>query len=327
MNSNSNINSFDFNNIVKQEKIENKFDDRFKMFLSTDVARFHWDIIMVCNQKCSYCYARQFDEWGNLNNLKMINSVLNKLKQIKKPIEVVLLGGEPTLSPYYKYICEEIYKLPNLNLFGCISNNKSDKFDDLLIFHSKFKNKFNWNITYHPADVDDINKFKSRLKIIRENNFILNVNIMLVSEKYKNEIIDMIDFCIENKINYYYNVLFNHHGKLEYLNYSQSYKNLLEFLNSKYKNYCKELKYTDINGNVFYTDDIGAYLNNLSIFKNWKCKNNNYDIGVNSDKIKKFCYWEEISVDEINNSECWMKCPLDMCLCQGKLTAIKLKDE
>ena len=114
MNSNSNINSFDFNNIVKQEKIENKFDDRFKMFLSTDVARFHWDIIMVCNQKCSYCYARQFDEWGNLNNLKMINSVLNKLKQIKKPIEVVLLGGEPTLSPYYKYICEEIYKLPNL---------------------------------------------------------------------------------------------------------------------------------------------------------------------------------------------------------------------
>ena len=137
----------------------------------------------------------------------------------------------------------------------------------------------------------------------------------------------MIDFCIENQINYHYNVLFNHHGKLEYLNYSQSYKNLLEFLNTKYKNYCKELKYTDINGNVFYTDDIGAYLNNLSIFKNWKCKNNNYDIGVNSDKIKKFCYWEETTIDEINNSECWMKCPLDMCLCQGKLTAIKIKND
>lgn len=315
------------NDFIIQEKVHKRQEPRYMMFGADDTIRIHWDIIMICNQHCSYCYARELkDKWNNLNNIKNINDVLSKLKQIEKPLEVALLGGEPTLSPYYEYILKELYKLEKLRVFGVISNNNlsDEKFNKILNLHKSLGDKFNWNITYHPTEVKDIDKFKSRLKQIKQQNLILNVNIMLTSAKEKDLILDMIDFCVLNNISYYFNVIFNHNAT-DYMNTNNDYKEFLQELDLKYPDRPKEQKFYRKDGSFIEIDDVISYLSNLSELKDWQCHNNNFDIPVNSSEIHHFCNWNSVTIDQINNNDCWMKCPNKLCLCQGKLTTWKYK--
>ena len=299
------------NDFIIQEKVHKRQEPKYMMFGADDTIRIHWDIIMICNQHCSYCYAReQKDKWNSLNSINIINDVLSKLKQIEKPLEVALLGGEPTLSPYYEYILKELYKLQKLKVFGVISNNNlpDEKFNKILKLHKSLGDKFNWNITYHPTEVKDIDKFKSRLKQTKEKHLIL----------------DMIDFCVLNNISYYFNVIFNHNAT-DYMNTNNDYKEFLQELDLKYPDRPKEQKFYRKDGSYIYIDDVISYLTNFSELKDWQCHNNNFDIPVNSSEIQQFCNWKTVTVEQLNNNDCWMKCPNKLCLCQGKLTTWKFR--
>lgn len=63
------------------------------------------NIITLCNQKCSYCYARRDlkTDWGKIMTTQEVYEIRDFLKSFKD-IEVGIIGGEPTLHPKLKEI-------------------------------------------------------------------------------------------------------------------------------------------------------------------------------------------------------------------------------
>jgi organic radical activating enzyme len=296
-------------------------ENKYSLFGQDNACRFHWDIITICNYNCEYCYSRANEsQWNKITSTKTIDEVIYNLSQITREIEVVVLGGEPSKHPKYFYILDKLYNLPNLVGFGNISNGdyKDNSFIDK---HEKYKDKFHFNITYHSSQIKDIEKFKETIKYIRQNNFKLNVNVMLAYDFYGVE--EIILFCREHNIRYYFNIIFDHTSEA-YAITDKEYRQKLNDLNIKYGE-IKELVYSGPDGEIFQ-NDIDVYLNDLSDFHNWNCRNNNYQISVEKSTFNKFCGWSEISIDELNKTDFFMKCPLKQCVCQGKLTSEKYTD-
>ena len=156
------------------------------------------------------------------------------------------------------------------------------------------------------------------LLYIKDSGFKVNINVMLSDTEHKEETELMLDFCVEYGFRYYFNVVFDHDG-VSYRNYSTDYAEWLRGLSETYGK-IKELVYLKEGMVVGEYNDIDVYLNNCSNFKGWKCKNNNFQIGVDGSDIIKFCNWKSMTIDDINDEDDYMICPLSQCLCQGKLT-------
>lgn len=309
-------------NYTRQIKQHHYFYDenKYSLFGQDNACRFHWDIITLCNYNCEYCYSRANEpQWGKITSNNTINHTLEKLSTIQRDIEVVVLGGEPSKHPKYFYIIDELYKLPNLVGFGNISNGEYKDFD-FIDKHIPYIDKFHFNITYHASQVKDIERFKQTILYIRQKEFKLNVNVMLAYDLTNVE--EIILFCREHNIRYYFNIIFDHTSEAYAIN-DYVYKHKLIELNNKYGE-IKELVYSNETESITQ-NDIDVYLNNLSNFKNWKCRNNNYQISVGDSKIYKFCNWKEVSIQELNTTDFYMDCPLMQCVCQGKLTSEKYK--
>lgn len=299
----------------------------YKLFGLDGTKRFHWDILTICNYHCTYCYSRALEhQWNKLTGKKQIDEVIAKLKKINFPLEMVILGGEPTLHPNYFYVMDELYALGDQMLvLGNITNGSFKNPEEFIDKHDKYADKFHWNMTFHPSQIQDFDRFKQTVKYIISKGQKINVNIMLADTNHIEETESMLDFCTEYKVRYYFNVIFDH-GGVTYANYEKDYADWLRSLSEKYGG-IKELVYFNEDGTVIGKyNDIDVYLNNYSDFKGWKCKNNNYQIGVASTEFSKFCSWKVMTVDEINEEDEYMICPLAQCVCQGKLTNEKLSE-
>ena len=96
--------------IIKQYRIPEK-EMNTGFYGSSHTFRLHWDIDTICDFHCAYCYARKQLEWNKIMSKDSIDKVLAQLRQIETPVEVALLGGEPSLSPHYFYILEVFFSL------------------------------------------------------------------------------------------------------------------------------------------------------------------------------------------------------------------------
>lgn len=296
----------------------------YKLFGLDGTKRFHWDIITICNYHCEYCYSRAHaQQWNKITSQKQIDEVIYKLKQINFPLELIVLGGEPTKHPKYFYVMDEIYNLGDkLSVMGNITNGTFKDYKTFIDKHSKYKDKFHWNVTFHPSEIKDFNHFKDVISYIKNSGFKINVNVMLSDVKFKDSTEDILDFCSINNFRYYFNVVFDHSG-VSYRNYNKDYADWLKDLSEKYGG-IKELVYFKDDEVIGKFNDIDVYLNGFSDFYGWKCKNNNFQIPVADSRLTKFCSWEVMTIDEINNEDDYMICPLKQCVCQGKLTNEKL---
>lgn len=296
----------------------------YKLFGFDNTKRLHWDIITMCNYHCTYCYSRASEhQWNKITSTKQIDEIISKFKQINNPLEIIVLGGEPTMHPKYFYIMDEIYALEDhLMVMGNITNGTFKNYKEFINKHEKYKDKFHWNVTFHPSEIKDFQAFKDVIQYIQNSGFKINVNIMLVDTNYKEQTEDMLDYCTEHKFRYYFNVVFNHGGQ-EYMNYNKDYAEWMRSLSEKYGG-IKELVYFKDDEIIGKFNDIDVYLNNFSDFLGWKCKNNNFQISVGGTDFSKFCSFEKMTVQEINEEDEYMICPLKQCVCQGKLTNEKL---
>ena len=304
----------------------------FRLYRNKDAIRFHWDIITHCNFECPYCYARAEEgNWFKISSMDIINKVISKFKKIEKPLEIIILGGEPTLHPKYFQILDKVYDLnKDKDLeFGIISNGFSKAYqkEDFLENHLKYKDIFNFNITFHPSQHNQETQKIFKENLLRINkDFLLNVNIILDTPKNNDKIIDILDFLIQNDIGFYYNIPFEANANyVKHFDTSQEYldwlKNINQYKSQKELFFSDELEYKNI-----ICNDIDVVLKDLQDFKGWVCKNNNFEIKAGSLDFIRMCTSgnEKYSVQEVNNIED-MICPLNKCLCQGLLSNEKIR--
>ena len=67
-----------------------------------------WRITTKCNNKCSFCYGCN-SAIEDIKNKEDVDKIIDFIKKVKCEA-VCITGGEPTLSEYFYYILEELYK-------------------------------------------------------------------------------------------------------------------------------------------------------------------------------------------------------------------------
>ena len=304
----------------------NNYNKQYRIFrdkqLPENIRRIHWDIITICNYNCEYCYSRANEsQWNKISNANQINNIISQLDNIIHPIEITLLGGEPTLHPKYYDIFDRIYNLNNIYGLNIISNGNYKDINVFIDKHSPYKDKFKCFITFHPSQGKDIDIFKSNFLKLKEH-FYIEMNILLI-ESYELKIEDMLKFCYDNNIYFRSNQLFESHN---YKSSSLDFKIWMNKINKLYPAF-RDMVFQDKNkyNSELYLNDIECYDYDLNNFYNWTCFQETYYIPVASTNIVKFCVEEICSVEDINKVDIRIKCPLKMCLCPGKVTPKKIK--
>jgi hypothetical protein len=257
-----------------------------------------------------------------MSTKSVLDNILAQLANKNQQLEIVLLGGEPSLHPLYFYILDELEKLPNLKASAVISNAGRKVNNEWIDKHEKYKN-FWFNYTFHPSETPDIHAgFIDKIIYTRERYDNVIVNVMMVGDKWDNQIDEVLRVCDDNNIITRANVLFKPKTCDNYMITSDRYREWIKGYTDRFERYLyfsknslprnRPDKQTPTGTQSVY-NDIEVYLYNLNKFKGWKCLNNNYAIeGSNNTTITRMC--------DNNQKDTYMICNLDRCVCQGLLT-------
>ena len=286
-----------------------------------NTVRLHVEITTICNNKCAYCYARANKQtWGTMMSNSYINDVfipnmkklITTLKNDKKYLDVVLLGGEPTLSPKFSdvvnFLCDNDVRIS-------ITTNGTYPYKNIL----PSKN-IRWAYTFHPTQIlDDVLWFN---KILSGKDDWWEVAISPLIDCWGSEkeillnssrVKVIIELCHEHGIKVQPTFQFNP--------YESGYTHIDMNKVIKYYDYL-EYEYP-----IYEYDD--KYVNDYTILKNkWNrlykctCVNNNFQLDVHG-RLTRCCSDEEISWDDLSKISKLMTCPLPECTCYGFLSLYK----
>ena len=289
--------------------------------------RIHIDILTICKNKCPYCYSRaDTHNWGKFMSKDYINdTLLPNLKALAlhqakqgKFLDVVLLGGEPTLHPMLNDMISFILSLPNTRM--SITTNGSNGYNN-----AKSNKNLRWGVTFHPSQVKDVDVWLKNV-IERKDDF-WEVTVHPFSDcwgddellkKYSSMNKHVIDVCLRENIKiqpvFQYDPRTNirdHRVDLDKLRTFYPYLNDLEAF---YVYDDKEI------------NDYQMVENNLNFFEGWDCINNSVTIDVTGE-IQQCCSYKVLSWDDLYTYDASnFKCPLPICTCIGFLSLYKSKE-
>lgn len=137
----------------------------------------NWDTLLVCNQKCSYCYARPSRLWGRIQPKEITDEVIDALAKSNLKFKICLLGGEPTLHPRIWRIIEALQKLDSVKYIELFTNSKK-------VLNPKISNfeKLQINLSYHVTEDPDISIFKKNIDFCNLHHIPFKVFLMVVQD-------------------------------------------------------------------------------------------------------------------------------------------------
>ena len=285
-----------------------------------DHINVHWDVLTICQLKCSYCYARHEygERWGQLGSREVVDAVIESLNRSSLPFNLGLLGGEPTISPHYYYILDKISQLEKFNWVYVTTNAEKD-----FTNHPDYE-RLAFLFSYHPADCTDINRFIANLKLMQSRGYKVKVNVMLHhSREYWPAIKEMIDTCDKIGVKAHPHFIYGKNVHTLF-NYRKDFWEYFSFL----KDRNAELLYDDELKN-----DYEIFSQRLTNFQGWSCYNNNYEVDVYGNVIK-FCL-DDARISLIENPDFFKKidksvpmiCPHRACNCDGLLKQLKIRND
>lgn len=180
--------------------------------IGVDVARstFLWNLIDVCNYKCTYCNAPHGENYNDFkkfdNNKKNVwKNVLTRLstRRVGK-FCLDILGGEPTMHPGLEAICKEMDVNVNCEKVDVYTNLSKN-----LNYFSNYKNmpKIRFIAAYHPQYYN--HKFIDKvlkLNTMRSMMVIPSINMSTKPEHW-DQIEELIQYCSDNDVKFRINFL------------------------------------------------------------------------------------------------------------------------
>ena len=293
----------------------------------------HWDLLTECNFDCSYCYAKRdytkLGKWQKRANMLESKLIIEAISRAQLPVFLGLLGGEPTIHPNFKEICDLIFKKIIIkhvdNRLYITSNMCSDIFKKI-----DFYNGTKFLCSLHPEHEKDYGenylKFLENVEYLSSRGFECKINLMLIPNKKYIEKIHKVYERLKNlDIQIHPHFMFKDSaGDSLLFNYDNYFK---EF---EYMRECSTEFIFTTKDNVYKFSDFEIFEKKLNNFKGFKCFNNNFEItfdgfvqNVCSRKSTKLSndlnYFKKIS------NILPMICPYDVCNCDGMLKIFKEK--
>ena len=326
-------------------------------------AMFSWEVIDVCQYKCNYCSAMNFNlnkllqKKGAINSWKSVVRMLT-LKTMSVPYTVELLGGEPTLHPNIKDIITSLSEHNMCGRIDLITNlGKSLKFLQELA-----TDKLVYNSSYHPAYSGDT--FTDKLiQLNKEHRAYCNVNLSDKQEHWE-DTKRTLHRLQENDITFFVNFLFevatgpvggfkpNYTDDFfEYFSEFVSSSDLLRAPcrlgekgaissddNDKIQSHLHKHSHiwsSHTNSNASYITDTGVKYyptsreiieHDLAQFKGWNCNAMMYGITMEG-RIFNHCTNETVTPLNFSRSlKSCVTCPLDRCDCETKFLYHKTRN-
>jgi organic radical activating enzyme len=280
--------------------------------------RLNIDILTICDNKCPYCYSRADSKmWGLVMNDKFLTNTLfpqieNLSKELSKNhkfLDIIILGGEPTLHPQLNRIIDFITTLDNTKV--SITSNGNRAYSNI----SENKN-VRWAFTFHPSQVKDDDRWLNNIISKKDLFWEVSVHPMIdcwVSEdviySYARRIKRIIQRCFDNNI--CIQPVFQNNPYSENILQSIDIERI-----KKYYSFLEELpsyyEYNDTKVNDYY-----IITNGINNFNGFKCTNNFFSINV-CGELHQNCSYKSFKFSDLINYSCKnFICPLEKCICIG----------
>lgn len=272
--------------------------------------RVHIDIIRMCDNYCKYCYARHdLSEWGLVMSNQYIDDVLipklESLSRSGKHLDIVLLGGEPTLHPRF---CDLLSILSKFSRISITSNGNCG--------YCEYENseKIRWAFTYHPSQhqggwIEQIVERKDDFWEVAVSPLIdCTGNVELFSRR----VYDLIQICHSEGIKVQPTFQFD----------PSVYPTHIDMRNvRKYYSYLADEFpiYTYFGKNM---NDYNILKEKMNYIKGCLCINNNVQLSVKG-ILRRCCSNEILCWNDLPNLDSEMICPLPECTCYGFLSLHK----
>ena len=227
-----------------------------------------------CNFKCNYCYMnKNNDDMSLLNAIKSVNFI----KRCDLQVIPCLLGGEPLLNiKILNFLIDQYNKLKNVKHITITTNGSID------IKKVSINNKVKFIFSYHYQYFD----------------------------KFKNQFLNNINYCINNKIPYLISIQYKDDINFNSLINYNLYVNPISNTKTNSKQYDNLMSLYQIkNGsNVYQLNERQIIQLKLNSFKNWRCYLRWYNFNIDG-TITAGCN------NQINYYKDYIKCPNNYCSC------------
>jgi len=132
------------------------------------------DVNTVCNINCSYCFARESKNWGKIQSIKNIKSIISTLKFSQYSFNIMFFGGECFLHPEIDLITEMFLESPKVNNVVYLTNGLSDSKN-----YCKTNPRIHYGMTLHDITDDQFKIFKQNVDHVLNRGNRLKINFML----------------------------------------------------------------------------------------------------------------------------------------------------
>lgn len=294
----------------------------------------HWDLLTKCNFNCSYCFARRDYEktsrWQKNDPLTTQMLIIEAISRAVLPVFLGLQGGEPTIHPHFEKIYFKIFdkiisKHEDSRLY--ITSNMSTNVFKKINFIKGTKFLCSLHLEHERDYGENYKKFLENVEYLSTKNYECRVNLMLLPDlKYVNKIMDLYNKLLELGVQIHPHFMYKDSaGDSLLYDYTPEFYEKFNFIRDCNKEYIFE-------SNDYYNkvSDYTLFEKKLNNFKGFDCYNNNYEITFDG-RIQNVC--KRNSIDLKSNLNYFknithidpMKCPYDVCNCDGMLKILKVK--
>lgn len=232
-----------------------------------------WELVTHCQFNCSYCYFHPHE--SNTNYVDLMKMVLAKLEKVSEPMDITLLGGEPTLHPRFYEIIATLHSLENVKRVDIVTNFHLpvEFWEPLEAYSDKIEIIASYHVEYAQ------NNFFKKIQQLKDK-FTIDVHFLIHNDlKFLPKMKEAADefFQVDSKrVSITFNKLIDHSGQSnKYFPYCDETLDFLKQLELQLKNikHLETIKINTENHQVELTQ-LEFTNKNYNHFKGWKCEMN-----------------------------------------------------
>ena len=272
-----------------------------------------WQLVTECQYRCSYCYFKPYNSSIKYENI--MDLILFKIRSIQEEFEICLLGGEPTLHERFHYIVEELFKIPNLKKIDIISNLSKDAafWISLIPYSEKLNLVFSFHLEYSDSS------FFQKIKELKDF-FSIRIVFVVHSERRFLEKMqaatDVYFDLLAKDVSINFLKIFDVNNGGNFKAYDTEVEHFLFEISKRAEAKVESIKLTYEDKTTERVDQLTFINKNLNRFKGWTCSMN--DIIIKPEGRVLFpCTLEEKHIAQVTFKKRIIRCPLDVCACEG----------
>ena len=296
-----------------------------------------WDISTQCNFKCTYCYAERLNDWNKIDKWPRQQLILNIIKMSKLPVNLHIIGGEPTIHPKYNEIVKQSIDIVNKQdgNYVCIVSNgsKPEKFYRNHIYDKSIILAFSYHLEYEKQLGKDFCKLLKNISIAVERGFKVAIHFMIPLDprdyKAAHTFLDNIEKISKDILIRSYYLQKTKNGKEVFCDYPKGVYNEFSRLDKMTGEFILEYE----NGSKTSFNYYSLFDKSRFSFKGWKCWNNMYEISWDGYVVKS-CFedvtrksiYTDIGYFKNIKTVCAVTCPHTVCEAQPYFNRHKEKE-